>query len=64
MQPLLTVFIVILTWASIWDLLDILLNKVTEGVTDKQRVRVKTIIYIIIIILGILYAKQTNIKFF
>lgn len=63
MQTLLTIFIVIIMWAAIWELFDLVLDNATKNMSKKDETITRVVVYLVIIALGMVYAKYAGIKF-
>jgi len=63
MQPLITIFVVIMMWVAIWELFDLIMDNIVRKMSKKAEIVTRVIVYLVIIALSMAYAKYSNIKF-
>lgn len=63
MESLVNIVIIILLWVAIWDLSELLIDKITKNMSDKNNTIFRVVLYVIIIACALYYAKQKGISF-
>ena len=63
MDSIFEIFIIIVMWVAIWDLLELIIDRSTRDMDDKTQTTVRVIIYVAMIAAAIIVAKKKGISF-